>query len=295
MNSKLILGSAQFGFDYGVTNKDGIVNEYEVRGILDLAHERGLRLIDTARFYGHSEEVLGVLHQNRFSFITKFAKVPATNSLVQMEQYLRGSLETSLKTLRSDEVEYFLAHNAEEFLTHHQAILPVIKKFKSEGVIKKFGISLYNPDQALATLEVCKPDVLQFPVNVFDQRFYASGVLDKLKANNVEVHIRSVFLQGIILQKPSELDPFFNFFQAHYNDYANKVKLQNMNLTEAALKFVLNDSRIDKVIVGVCSKNQLVEIINAEKSPIIPDFDYGGFAFHDERLINPLSWPMLKK
>jgi aryl-alcohol dehydrogenase-like predicted oxidoreductase len=145
-------------------------------------------------------------------------------------------------------------------------------------------------------LNVFEPDIIQFPLNVFDQRFIDSGIIDRMVELNIERHVRSAFLQGILLQKSNEVDPFFNFISHFFQSYEYFLIQHDMTHLMSALYFVLNNKKIDRVILGVCSNEQLNQIINEVfklKSDL--DLDYKVWKFHDERLINPLSWPMLKK
>ena len=294
--SQLIIGSAQFGFDYGVTNYQGMVPVDEMINILDYSWNHDIHTIDTARFYGQSEKNLGNYKHNRFDIISKFSKIPKGASSEEIEDYVRESLRSSRENLEVSTLHGLLAHDVNEFLEHHKVLCPLGVKLKKEGLIKKFGVSLYNPDQAQKVLDIFTPDIIQFPMNVFDQRFVESGILKKMHDRGIEKHVRSVFLQGIILQEASNLDPFFDFFRPFYTKYQEFIADTGLNPLMAALKFTLDNPYIDKTIIGVCSLEQIKDITTSLlRLEGIQFVDFSSWKFHDDRLINPLSWPMLKK
>lgn len=294
--AKIIIGTVQFGLNYGVTNHEGMVSSFEVKKILDSAASYGLKTIDTARLYGESEDVLGLHHHNRFEIITKFSYVPENSTEEQTKVFVQENLNTSLEKLKISSTKALLVHNVADFLKYPKVILELSEELKKQGKIEQFGVSLYNPEQAKKVLEIFTPDIIQFPMNVFDQTFIESGALELMKKKGVETHIRSVFLQGIILQSAYKLDPFFDFFKPHYLNYEKFLNSNGLSHVMSALKFVLDNPLVDKFLIGVCSQVQLEEILEElQKLSGTPKLDYSPWKFHDQRLINPLSWPMLKK
>ena len=296
MINGLILGSAQFGFNYGVTNDDGIVSEAEVDRILKLAQIHGVHTIDTASLYGKSEEVLGKTSTFDFKFITKYSQMPQSSSEAEKESHFLNAVESSLKRLNVSSIEGLLAHDVEEFFLNRSTYLNVVGKLKEKGLIKKFGVSIYHPDQAVKVLEIFTPDIIQFPMNIFDQRFKSSGLLEVMHRRGIEKHIRSVFLQGILLLSASGLDPFFNFIKKEYTEYDAFLTANGLTHIEGALKFMFQEKLVNKTIVGACSEKQLSEIIKAwNKISTMDVIDFSKWSSGDQKLINPLSWPMLKR
>lgn len=294
--NRIIIGTAQFGLNYGVTNSSGVVPQIEVFNILDYACSKGVTRVDTASMYGHSEQLLGQYKRHQLNVITKLPKLNDSLSREGFESSIRDALTSSLNRLQTKKISGLLVHDTNDFFKYPREFEKIATDLKREGFIDRFGVSLYTPEQALAVLDVFNPDIIQFPLNIFDQRFLQSGVLATLKERGIECHVRSVFLQGIILQNSNDLDPFFSFFKDHYMAYESYIKKANMNYLEAALKFVLDDSRIDQILLGVCSLEQFRAITDAiEKLENKESLRFDQWKFHDDRLINPLSWPMLKR
>ena len=69
MISKISIGTAQFGLDYGISNQRGKVPFSDVENIIELAYSRGIDKLDTASAYGKSEKVLGEIGVKNILFI----------------------------------------------------------------------------------------------------------------------------------------------------------------------------------------------------------------------------------
>ena len=78
-NSKIVLGTAQFGLKYGINNKTGLVDECSLNSILNYAINSGIQLIDTAYNYGNSEERLGVYLSSLFKSGFKIGSIVVFN------------------------------------------------------------------------------------------------------------------------------------------------------------------------------------------------------------------------
>jgi len=160
-----------------------------------------------------------------------------------------------------------------------------LNELKEEGVIKKIGFSTYTPEQVDFLLENFDFDLIQVPFNVFDTRLVEGGQLKALKKKNIEIHARSVFLQGVLLSFDS-LSDYFSTWDAQFEQYQGLVREKELSLLEYALNFALNTQELDKILVGVDSVNQLTDIVNAFKS----DVDLKAFKIDDINLLNPNLW-----
>ena len=82
MISKLILGTVQFGLNYGIANSEGKPDLNKVRAILRCAADHGIRILDTAAAYGDSETVIGTVFaedsalKNHFQVVSKIPPLP---------------------------------------------------------------------------------------------------------------------------------------------------------------------------------------------------------------------------
>ena len=277
---KLALGTAQFGLDYGVTNHDGQVAIDEVKNILDYAKGKSIDTLDTASGYGNSEQVLGEVGVNNYRIITK--TTPLKNGV---DGVIKG-FHQSLDSLNVGQVDGLLIHNIDDTKDKRfSKLFHKLNELKEEGVIKKIGFSTYTPEQVDFLLENFDFDLIQVPFNVFDTRLVEGGQLKALKKRNIEIHARSVFLQGVLLSLDS-LSDYFTTWDAQFEQYQELVREKELSLLEYALNFALNTQELDKILVGVDSVDQLTDIVNAFKS----DVDLKAFKIDDINLLNPNLW-----
>jgi aryl-alcohol dehydrogenase-like predicted oxidoreductase len=291
---KIGLGTAQFGLDYGISNPLGKTPVTEVKRILDDAAKNGIHVIDTAFLYGDSERVLGQCLGEHHAF-NIISKTPQYNkSLITEEnaQQLQKVFHESLAKLKQSSLYGLLVHNADDLLTQNGAVLwKAMKDIKNKGLVKKIGASVYSARQIDAILEKFPIDLIQLPINVLDQRLIRSGHLKKLKMRGVEVHARSIFLQGLLLMDPHDLPDYFYSVQVHLQQYHRVIGARNMSPVKSAMDFTLNLEEIDTVIIGVASSAQLEEILHAcVDAPEMTANDYRNFAWNDEEILDPSRW-----
>lgn len=282
LNSKLSLGTVQFGLDYGVTNQNGQVTIDTARNILNIAKQSNIRTLDTASLYGNSEQVLGEIGINDYQVITKttFLKDDVNEVIVNFYK--------SLERLNRDKVEGLLIHNIGDIENNQfDTLFSKLNELKKEGLIGKIGFSTYTPEQIDFLLNTFDFDLIQVPFNVFDNRLIVGGQLKKLKNKGIEVHVRSVFLQGLLLDFNS-LGSYFSNWKKKFDDYQKIVKDSELSLLEYALNFALNVEEIDRVLVGVNNQKQLTDIVKASQKKI--NNSLLPFPINDLNLINPSLW-----
>ena len=278
--SKLALGTVQFGLDYGITNQSGQVTIKEVKGILDFSKENGIDVLDTASGYGNSEKVLGEVGVDNYQIITK------TISLKNGFDKVIDGFYQSLDDLSQKQVEGLLIHNIQDIENKQfSALFNKLNELKQQGLIKKIGFSTYTPEQVNFLLENFDFNIIQVPFNVFDTRLIQSGQLQALKSKGVEIHARSVFLQGVLLDFDN-LSDYFLTWKAQFTEYQAMVKNSGLSLLEYALNFVLSVQEIDRVLVGVNNEQQLREIVLSLKGlDALEDY-----FINDMNLLNPSLW-----
>jgi aryl-alcohol dehydrogenase-like predicted oxidoreductase len=277
---RLALGTVQFGLDYGVINQRGQVTIEEVNNILDFAKDNGVRVLDTASNYGNSEKILGDIGVNDFQIITK-----TTSSKDGVNGIIKG-FNQSLERLNRKTVDGLLIHNIEEVESKQfEFIFKELTELKQQGLIKKIGFSTYTPEQVDFVLKNFDFDLIQVPFNVFDTRLLQGGQLQRLKNKGVEVHARSVFLQGILLDFDN-LSDYFSTWKGQFIEYQIMTKERGLSLLEYALNFVLAIQEIDRVLVGVNSELQLKGILQA----INKRSDLSAYPINEINLLNPSLW-----
>ena len=277
---KLALGTVQFGLDYGITNHSGQVAIDEVKDILDYAKTNNIDTLDTAARYGNSEQVLGEVGVNNYRIITK--TTPLKNGV---DGVIKG-FHQSLDNLNIGQVDGLLIHNIDDVKDKRFGdLFHKLNELKEEGLINKIGFSTYTPDQVDFLLENFDFDLIQVPFNIFDNRLIQGGQLKALKKKKIEIHARSIFLQGLLLDF-NNLSDYFLTWKNEFDVYQDVVKESGLSKLEYALNFVLSIKEIDKVLVGVNSKKELKEIVQSVKDKE----ELNAYSIDDINLLNPSFW-----
>lgn len=289
---KLALGTVQFGLNYGVANARGQVSLDEAGAILRTAAAGGVDTLDTAMAYGDSERRLGEIGVAHWKVVTKLPSIP--DDCTDVEAWVTASVQSSLSRLKVGDLYGLLLHRPDQLLSARGAALyRALRQLKADGLIERYGVSIYDPAELDALCVAHQFDLVQVPFNVFDRRLIQSGWLSRLTAQGTQVHVRSVFLQGLLLlpthARPAEFERWAPLWAA-YDRW-----LQDAGVTplQGCLRYALSFAGIDRVIVGVDSERHLTEILNAADgaAPEIPD----ALMTDDPDLLNPARWPLLKR
>jgi UDP-4-amino-4,6-dideoxy-N-acetyl-beta-L-altrosamine transaminase len=284
---RLALGTAQLGLDYGVANRTGQVSERGAREMIDLARRRGVRTLDTAALYGTSEAVLGNVGVPDLDVVTKLPGLPPG---ADPARFVRETLAGSLSRLRVPRVAALLLHRPADLLgPQGPALWKALEAARAEGRAAKIGFSIYAPAELEALLPRHRPNLVQAPLNVVDRRLVTSGWLARLAAADVEVHVRSAFLQGLLLLAPADLPPAFARWRPLWQEWAAWLAEARLTPIAACLRWVLSHREVERVVVGADGVRQLEEILAAaESAPVaVP----ARIARDDEDLVNPSRWP----
>lgn len=205
MANRLILGTAQLGQPYGIANATGQPKQQEATSIVRTAWDAGITCFDTAQGYGNSESVLGDAlctcgASGTARIITKLApELPADASA------LRASITQSLRTLGVKKLHCLMLHRQEQLPLLGEWQGAVMQEFLEQGAVGHLGVSVYTPEAALRALEHPLLSIVQIPASLFDRRFADAGVFSAARSAGKELHIRSVFLQGVMSMLPEQL------------------------------------------------------------------------------------------
>ena len=284
--TKLALGTAQFGMDYGVANKTGQPHSAEVAAILNLASYAGIDLLDTAQSYGNSEDIIGSLQASRFNIITKIGKTGVDFSL-EVRPLLLGSLER----LQQRSIYGLLIHNVKKMITDKECgsrIADSLLRLKDEGLVIKIGVSVYTPEELTQILEIFTPDIVQFPCCPIDGRWLRSGLLLEMKKLGVERHVRSIFLQGLLALDQNNLPSWALDFSNTISAWHNWCAELNMTSIEAAINLAVNDVNFDQIIFGVERVSQLKSLVEWSNGKPIEAPEY--LRVFSERLLDVRRW-----
>lgn len=289
MKSKLAIGTAQFGLNYGITNQNGQLDLSEIKKILKYAKKNQIDTIDTAIAYGASELSIGNTNIKDLKVFTKLPTISQNSDDIDFS--INSLVEQSISNLKVSKLEGIYFHNPLQLLSKEgKQIWDSVRKIKKDGKIKKIGVSVYSPKEIERLWNIYKFDVIQAPFNILDRRIKTSGWLKKMNENNVEVHVRSVFLQGLLLMDPIQRNILFSKWKPTWTYMDSWLKNNNLSAIEAALGFVLSEKLIDYIIIGVESKDQLKQIVEISKRKFNPDNFPDSLGIEDLDLIEPINW-----
>lgn len=287
--SKIALGTVQFGINYGVNSVAGQVNPEEVKEILSYAHSTNIDILDTAPAYGDSEKILGRMNISNFKVVTKtrhFDSIEINNNDVKL---LNNDFHHSLKHLKQDSVYGVLVHNADDLLKPgSEKLFDQLQELKQAEKIVKIGISVYDHSQLQSILDNFDMDLVQLPFNILDRRMIDSGMLAKLREKDIEVHARSIFLQGLLLMFERNRPSKFKRWSVLWKIWHEWLNDNQITALEAAIRYAVLIPEISKVLVGVDTQDQLKEIIVASDG-VLPNIPTELFT-NDADLLNPSNW-----
>tara|TARA_B100000029_G_scaffold496114_1_gene561990 strand:+ start:614 stop:1441 length:828 start_codon:yes stop_codon:yes gene_type:complete len=273
--------------NYGISNRNGQINENQISKILDFAWENGIDTLDTAKTYGSSEKSNGnYIKKNpdkSWKIITK----------INDEKNIVSQINDSIKKL-TIRPTLMMAHSAELFLDNNfqKELCNAIDK----KIVKKGGVSLYNENELNQVLNTdFKPDVIQLPMNILDTRLYRKGILTLLYKKGIEIHVRSAFLQGLFYINESKLKNHFSDVIPYIKKLKSIAAEAQLTLAEFSLLWLVSLNEVSKVIIGVDNVKQLkthLMIINKKLNPSL--FEQAlSIHYENKNILNPSLWPSM--
>ncbi len=290
MVNKLILGTVQFGLNYGINNSSGKPDRNSVYAILDHAFEKGIRLLDSAEAYGDAHEVIGSYHNsspNRFQLITKYS-----SARKDLPQELDERVKKDLEVLKCDSLYAYMFHSFKDFDAYYSAFEPAIRSLKKAGIIKRLGVSVYTNAEFEQLLDKQEVDLVQLPFNLLDNSFQRTSLIDKAKHKGMEVHTRSAFLQGLFFKKEDQLPEKLKAL-APYLKKINSISTANeVQIGDLALNYAVQQKNIDRVLIGVETLEQLNANIASLNKPLTVDVmhEMNELRVMETDLLNPSNW-----
>jgi len=280
---KIALGTVQWGLDYGIANKSGIPLDQDLKAILEFAKQIGINMFDTAIQYGNAEERIGKLLNKRDKIVTKIGGFTQSNNI-------NYQLKLSLKRLKKKSLYGCLFHSYKE-LANNPIFWDQLNEIKNKGTIKKIGYSIYEPEELEHLLMMkMKPDLVQIPYNILNHKF--EPYLEKLKSINTEIHVRSIFLQGLLFKPLTEIPPQLSGLKPALREINELCENLELTKLELLLGFILYNPNIDFAVIGVETKNQLEEIFKSQEGKTnkakinkIP-----AIYVKNNKLLNPTNW-----
>lgn len=288
MKEKLILGTVQFGLDYGINNSVGKPNVESTEFILDYAISQKIHILDTADAYGNSSDIIGKYNKTsiqKFDIITKFKNIGESTFLI--EKWLTDTiLKLNIKSLWG-----CMFHSADEYFNNIDLMKELVK-FQDEGLIKYIGVSIYTNQQLEAVINDPRIDLVQLPYNLIDNFKIRGELIKRAKGKGKIIHVRSVFLQGLFFMDvsmlPNKLLPLKSLLLSLHN-LSDKYKI---SMESMALNYCTNDENIDGVLIGVDSLKQLKLNINSLHTKLPDDLinTINNISTPYTELLNPTNW-----
>lgn len=284
--TKLALGTAQFGLAYGIANPQPQISYAEAKNIVDCAYSNGINVLDTAMAYGESEAQLGKIGIDGWKVISKLPEIPIGENV---NAWITSAVRSSLDKLKIESLYGLLLHRPAQLLGDRGLeINAALQSLKYEGLVKKVGVSIYSPYELECLIAIGGVDLVQSPLSVLDRRLITSGWLDRLVDCGVEVHARSVFLQGVLLMSAAQRPRKFDRWSGLWDRYHDWVQETGMSPLEACLAYVSSLPQISQVVVGVNGLNHIQQMLQAQinQTPnCLPELET-----EDEELLNPVEW-----
>ena len=288
--SKLVLGTVQFGRKYGfekkIINKQNKVNE-----ILELSKKFKILSLDTATDYLNAEKKIGNYKKRSFfKIITKLPRIESKKIKRNEINYIEKKLFNSLSNLKQKNIYGVLIHYFDDILKPgSKHLIDFLKDLKKKKIIKKFGISVYSPKQFNMALNIFIPDIVQFPLNILDQRFLK---IDLNKYKKIDFYARSIFLQGLLLHDTSNLPNFFLPIKKKLEKMVKYCKKNDISQLEACINFIKEQKNINYFILGIDNHEQLEQIIHIFKKKKNSNINFSKFSINNSKFIDPRNWKL---
>lgn len=277
---KLALGTVQFGMNYGINNSLGKPTQETINTILSYAYENQIRLLDCSNVYGDAEERIGEYHQNHshFDVVSKF---------ICDEVSLENKISMTLEKLKIDSLYGYLFHRVQDFKNNKDHF-----KKTNPSKIKKWGVSLYSIEDFKEALNTSWVEIIQIPYNLFDSTDEKENLFKIAKTRGIEIHVRSIFLQGIFYKNVKQLTGNLTQFKKPLDEMKNFLNQQNISTESLCLSHAKKNHNIDRIIIGVDSLEQLKNNLNHYKSAVSEQIltQLPHFKLEDESLLNPANW-----
>jgi aryl-alcohol dehydrogenase-like predicted oxidoreductase len=292
MNNKIIIGSANFGSEYGVANNKKLASAI-AHEILNCAKELGFFGVDTASGYGNAEEIVGdffrLQKRKSFKVITKIM-----HKEYKTVQAVKNEVRRSLEKLNIECIDHLLLHSFKTYCEHKDVVLAAIEELIAEGSIRYWGVSVYHPAEVQQMIDDgFSGFTVEFPLNLFDRRFLRGRFLKALKGKKCFLFARSVFLQGLFFLSAKRLKDDFKTIKEKIAKLRALSRSINIPLSNLLLLFVAANPYVDGLIMGIDSKAQLENnagFINSLNKYQRIKYLLDEFEVKDENILLPYLW-----
>lgn len=282
---KIALGTVQIGLQYGINNSGGRPGLKEAIALLDLAVKRGVRLFDTAEAYGDSIKIIATyLNEKPDSPVEIVSKFRDNGIPIEVK------LNDTLTALGRSQLYAYLYHSFKDYEAKN--FRPELLALRDEKKIERIGVSIYSTEELEIVLKDPEIKVIQLPLNPFDNSRKKRQLLSRGKELGKEIHVRSIYLQGLFFMNPSQLPGNLRELKKPLEQFNHVIAAFGLNTTQACLNFALQDETVDFAIIGMESEDQLTQNLNA----VLPSFparirgEFESIEIKNRLLLNPSHW-----
>jgi aryl-alcohol dehydrogenase-like predicted oxidoreductase len=283
--NKLGLGSGQFGLDQPAGAR-GRPRDAEAREILAIAARSGMGFMEIGRHPPSGELTLAQVmpKPNPFKLTVTTVRPDRGPDLAEAE------IRAQLARLGVSKVDAILAPSATDlFSAHGPELWDRLRALKDQGLCNKIGVSVYASDDPIGFSRRFKPDVVQAPASLLDQRLLIDGTLAELADMGIEVHLRSIFLNGLLFLPPDRAPHHLKAAAGRISRARRLIAEGRSDPLQAALGFALSRPEASAVLVGVASAAEMSAVVAAAMSPP-PDLDWDEMALDDPAALDPRAW-----
>tara|TARA_X000001036_G_C20663410_1_gene799857 strand:+ start:1232 stop:2107 length:876 start_codon:yes stop_codon:yes gene_type:complete len=286
-NNKLCFGTANFVKNYGINKSEGY-NQKKVKIILNLLKQNKIKYIDTAINYKNVERKIGKFNLNFFEIYTKIPEIP--KKIKNIDLWIHNQITLSLKKTNKFFFEGVFLHNPEDLLKNkNKQIFNTLETLKKQKKIKKIGVSVYDLKTLKRIIKEFKIDIIQIPYNLFDRGQKKKELLNILKKNKIEIHARSIFLQGVLLMDSNKLPQRLKKWKNKFIQLENWCMKNKVSKIQACLNAVLEDKIFNKVLISVENEKQLFQLLNAINKRNKKNYPKN-LQTNEKKLIDPRLW-----
>ena len=281
---KIILGSANVNSLYGLAKNN--IKSSEFTSLMNFAFRKGVKIIDTSPIYSNSEKIIGK-SVKKFYIISKIPKIPQSIKNINLEAWIKKKIFNSKKKMKK-KIYGILIQNAEILLSDKAEIVyDTLLNLKKEQAFEKIGISIYNFKTLELVIKKFAIDFVQLPYNILDQRLSNKKIIKILKKNKIEIHARSIFLQGLLTNNKIKLPKKLSKLENGLKKWRKWIKEKNINPAHACIDFALRNNNIDKLVIGFNSKNNFADVIKFKKTKL--NFNNLNIKI-SQNLLDPRRW-----
>ncbi|WP_209329680.1 aldo/keto reductase [Lunatimonas salinarum] len=298
--SEIAFGGVEIGMPYGIgiRSEADMLQEREAVNLLNRSLEEGINFFDTARMYGDSERLMGIAFASKREQVVICSKcrhfrdqrgqLPATGELTRI---IHQSAEESLCALRTDYLDLFMLHQADEEILQCEEIIEAFLALRDAGKVRSIGASTYSASESTLAIKSGVWQVVQLPFNILDQR--QAAVFESAAKSNVGLVIRSVLLKGLLSDRGKGLPLPLERVERHIQKLADLAGTMDIDLPTLAIRFALSFEAVSSVLVGIDQEKYLLQAVGAAHKSQLDEEIFDAvkrLAFPDPEFINLPHW-----